>query len=150
MIWGCMTAKGVGNLAVIPTTMTQVVYRQILEDNLKMSATKLRMGRRFIFQQDNDPKHTAKSVKEWFKQRGVNVLDWPAQSPDMNPIEHLWNHLENRLAARPQRPKNARELEAALREEWGKIDSTYTKKLVDSMPRRIQALISAKGLHTKY
>ena len=72
--------------------MNAAKYREILEDNLILSVRELRLGRRFVLQQDNDPKHTAKATQKWFKDNKVNVLEWP--SPDLNPIKNLWLDLK--------------------------------------------------------
>lgn len=70
--------------------MDRAKYRTILEKNLLESAKDLRLGRRFNFQQDNKPKHTARAIMEWFRSNHVNVLEWTSQSPDLNPLENLW------------------------------------------------------------
>ncbi|KAI4890227.1 hypothetical protein NFI96_001245 [Prochilodus magdalenae] len=84
-------------------------YRDILEENLFQSALDLRLGRRFIFQQDNDPKHKAKITKEWLRDNSVTILDWPSQSPDLNPIQHLWRDLK--MAVHQRSPSNLTELQ---------------------------------------
>ena len=75
--------------------------------------------RRFAFQQDNNPKHTAKTTQEWLRDKFVNVLEWPSQSPDLNPIEHLWRDLK--IAVQRHPPSNLTELERLSREEWEKL-----------------------------
>ncbi|KAF2988668.1 hypothetical protein MJC1_04254 [Methylocystis sp. MJC1] len=66
--------------------MKRAKYREILDENLLQSSQALRLGQRFTFQQDNDPKHTAKTRQEWHWNKSLNVLEWPSQSPDLNPI----------------------------------------------------------------
>jgi hypothetical protein len=148
MVWGAMALNGVGNLHFIDDIMTKEVYKDVLENNLFSSARKLRMRRNFIFQQDNDPKHTAKILQKYFEEKRINVLPWVAQSPDLNPIEHLWAELERRTKGR--HPKCKEELKTILSTAWNEISSDVTKKLVESMPRRVQAVIEAKGGSTKY
>lgn len=150
MIWGSMAANGVGCITQVNGIMKKEDYIHILENNLKASARKLNLGRRFVFQQDNDPKHTAKIVREWFQTNKIDVMGWPAQSPDLNPIENLWSHLDARVRERPAPPKNVSELVAFLKQEWELIGSDYTTKLVNSMPRRIAEVIRAKGCHIPY
>ncbi|KAI3376840.1 hypothetical protein L3Q82_000420 [Scortum barcoo] len=98
--------------------MNAAKYRDILEENLFQGAQDLRLGRRFTFQQDNDPKHTAKITKEWLWNNSVTILDWPSQSPDLNPIEHLWRDLK--MAVHQHSPSNLTELER-IKEEWQRI-----------------------------
>ncbi len=108
----------------------------------------LRLGRRFTFQQDNDPKHTAKITKEWLHNNSVTVLEWPSQSPDLNPIEHLWRDLK--MAVHQRLPSNLTELERICKEEWQRIPKSRCEKLVASFPKRLMAVLNQKGASTKY
>ncbi|KAG2460748.1 TCB1 transposase, partial [Polypterus senegalus] len=135
-------------LVRIKGKMTAAMYRDILDENLLQSALDLRLGRRFIFQQDNDPKHTAKISTEWLQDNSVNVLEWLSQSPDLNPIEHLWRDLK--MAVHRRFPSNLMEFERCCKEELAKLAKDRCAKLVASYSKRLEAVIAAKCASTKY
>lgn len=118
-----------------------------MKDNLKQSAEKLGIAENFHFQQDNDPKHTAHIVKEWIIYN-VPVLEIPPQSPDINPIEHLWAEIGRQLSKYNINFKEV--LKTKIFEVWNNIKEDITENLIDSMQRRLQAIISAHGGPTKY
>lgn len=148
MVWGSMSWAGAGNLAFITDKMDSAQYVAILKSNLKASTRKLRMGSQFIFQQDNDPKHTSILAQKYLQENSIEMLQWPSQSPDLNPIEHLWSILENKIGARSCKTKE--ELIIKIRESWMSITQNETKKLVESMPNRLLEVIKAKGGPTRY
>ncbi len=148
MIWAAMSSAGVGPLCFLKSTVNAAIYQEILEHFMLPSADKLYGDADFIFQQDLAPAHTAKGTKSWFNDHGVTVLDWPANSPDLNPIENLWGIVKRKM--RDTRPNNADELKATVKETWASIPPQQCHKLITSMPRQIEAVIKAKGAPTKY
>jgi DDE superfamily endonuclease len=151
MMWGCMTWDGVGMACKIDGKMDANLYVQILEDELQQTLVDYGFTPEdIIFQQDNDPKHTSRKAKEWLREHGFEVMVWPAQSPDLNPIEHLWFLLKRRLAAYPEPAKGILDLWERIQEEWYKIEVGECQRLIGSMPRRVQEVIKAKGGYTSY
>ena len=110
------SSAGTAKLVRIDGKIEGAKYRAISEENLMQSAKDLRLGRRCIFQHDNDPKHTARVTMEWFRSKHVYVLQWPSQSSDLNPIENLWQDLRKLLS-----PSNLTEFKIFCQEEWTNI-----------------------------
>jgi transposase len=151
MIWGCMTAHGPGFICKIEGTMDQHLYKKILKEDLYETMEEYEMdANRVIFQHDNDPKHKAKSVQEWLNEQPFEVLEWPAQSPDLNPIEHLWALLKRRLNQYETPPSGMLELWERIHFQFYKITEDECMRLYESMPRRVEAVLMAKGMWTDY
>jgi hypothetical protein len=92
--------------------------------------------------------YKARSIQKWFVEIGVEELDWPAQSPDLNPIEHLWDDLERQLRARPNHATSVPDLTNALVAEWKQVPTAMFQHIVENLPRRVEAVIAAKGGQT--
>lgn len=151
MLWGCFLWEGPGYIVRIDSTMDSKLYCDILSDDLTASVSYYnRSIKDVVFQQDNDPKHTSKMAKNWFQNNDVRVLDWPSYSPDLNPIENLWAIIKKRLCAYETAPKSLTELFDRITQEWDKIAPKLCQDLIISMPKRIEAVINAKGGRTKY
>lgn len=147
MVWGCFTSSGVGPLVQIHGNMTGEMYKDILDSHLNRDyADNLPLA--WIFQQDNDPKHCSRVVKSWFESNSIQVLEWPAQSPDLNPIENLWGIVKKAVAAR--KPTNKASLWNIIKEEWSKITPAQCSLLVGTMQKRCAEVIKHKGYSTKY
>ncbi len=127
--------------------MDRAMYRKTLDENLLPSARTLKMGRGWVFQHDNDPKHTVKATKEWLKKH-IKVMEWPSQSPDLNSIENLWREMKLRVSKR--QPRNLNDLERICKEEWTKIPPEMCANLVTNYKKRLTSVLANKGFCTKY
>jgi transposase len=151
-VWGCFSYNKVGPLKRVEGKLTGARYREILKNHMAPFLRKLKKENKmnYIFQQDNDPKHTSKVAKKYLKNTNVVMLDWPSVSPDLNPIENVWKHLKDKLAESYEKASNLDHLFQLVKQAWAEIDINYLHSVVESMPRRCAAVIKARGMPTKY
>ena len=148
MVWGCMCTGGRGGLFFLDKNkrMYQTVYLEVLSNRLLPFVSIRDTG---IFMQDGAPCHTAKTVKTWINGQNLELLDWPPNSLDINPIENLWCIMKARVAT--QRLTTISQLKEALTRIWvEEITPELCKNLVDSMPRRVAAILKNNGFPSKY
>ena len=147
-IWGCINASGAGMASIYDGRLNSERYQNILSDNLQPSLDLFELRDDYIFQQDNAPCHTSRLIKAYFAQESINVMPWPARSPDLNPIENLWVWIDKKLQENPI--KNLEELRQATNEAWLNVPTDLCQKLIESMPKRLNACIKARGGHINY
>lgn len=147
MVWGIISVHGPGPLARLNGKINSGKYIKMLEDHFMDYFVNLQ-DKNCIFMQDNAPIHTARNVKKFLQERDVPCLDWPAQSPDINPIENVWHNIKHQL--RNEYICNLDELWVKIKEKWDLLDPMYCRKLIQGMPKRLRAVKSQKGYATKY
>jgi transposase len=149
MVWACFSgARGRGSLYFLPKskTMNSEVYLNVLEEKL---LPVFEIHEATMFMHDNAPCHTAKKVSKFLKEKDVDVITWPGNSPDLNPIENAWKVMKSRV--RRLATSNLEELKKEIVRVWiEEMSPEYFEKLSDSMPRRLEEVIKAKGQITKY
>jgi len=164
MIWGCFVGNKLGPIVFIDGTIRKEEYIAILEQNLLDYIDALTADdiQDIVFQQDNARPHTANVTLKWLKEaaeeHGFTIMEWPPNSPYMNPIENLWSHIKLELHWRYPDTKYLAGSPAVIRqilkrrllEVWWAIGEDVLNGLVESMPRRVRALLAAKGWYTKY
>ena len=134
MVWGCMAARGVGRLHIVEGMVNADTYMNVLQTCMIPSAKQFFQGS-FLFQYGNAPCHRAKVVAAWMKPNNMTTIDWPAQSPDLNPIENLWHKIAVEISKR--RPVSKKELIESLIAAWNRIVTIdHLTRLVHSMPAR--------------
>ncbi|GFV68196.1 transposable element Tcb2 transposase [Trichonephila clavipes] len=108
------------------------------------------MGLQFLFMDNNAPYHRAVAAEQLLESEDIERMDWPARSPDLNPIEHVWDFLGRRLAARTLPPVTIRELRLALQDEWAAMPQQLIDTLILSMGRRCETCLAVRGDHIPY
>jgi transposase len=147
-LWGCICADGLGHAELFDESLTAQRYQSILRLNLVSSALQFWPRGQWWFQQDNATPHNAGTSHDWFENHGIDVIEWPAWSPDLNPIEELWNDLKVRVYGR--HPKTMEELERFVTEEWAATDLSFIARICRNMPHRLQAVVANNGHKIPY
>lgn len=148
MVWGCFSSHGRGALHFMDKgqKVNADVYIDILNEKLKRS---MHVAGTNFFQQDNAPCHTARKVKKWFADNDINLMDWPGNSPDLNPIENLWQIIKAKI--REATYERISDLTEAITSAWClDITPEVCNKLVVSMPERIKQVLKNNGHPIKY
>ena len=105
-------------------------------------------GRNWRLQQDNDPKHTSRVAKDFIVENEIRTIDWPSNSPDLNPIENMWYIVKNNVEKRM--PRNIDELKHFMTEEWDAIPETTVQNLISSMKKRCELVLEKNGDRISY
>ena len=148
MIWGAMSKNGTAGLYFLTpgTTINGSKYVDLLKSKLLLHMS---VHNTLIFMQDGAPCHRSKIVKKFLGDNNVVTLDWPGNSPDLNPIENLWSKMKDLVAE--EQPSSGKTLTETIKEVWvQKISREYCMSLIASMPRRLKAVVKVQGGHTKY
>ena len=148
MVWGCFSGiKGRGGLYFLPknNTMRGDNYVDVLKDHL---LTFWHIHGCNIFMHDGAPAHKSQKVKKFLADHNIDAMDWPGNSPDLNPIENAWNHMKKEVEK--ARPTSISSLKDKLKKLWITMDASYFENLATSMPRRLQMVLKTKGNMTKY
>ena len=149
MVWGAIHHGGRRELVLVDGAMNRHRYIQILRNQMLPWATGV-FGRNFVYVQGNALPHTARSTTAFLDQQDVEVMDWPARSPVMNPIEHVWDQMSVWIRDMDDPASTVAELNNAVYQAWAAVWPGRVRTLAESMPRRVRALLAARGGHTSY
>ncbi len=152
MVWGIFSWHTLGPLVPIEHRLNATAYLSIVADHVHPFMTTVYPSSDGYFQQDNAPCHKAQIISDWFLEHDneFTLLKWPPQSPDLNPIEHLWDVVEREIRIMDVQPTNLQQLRDAIMSIWIKISEVCFQHLVESMQRRITAVLKAKVDPTQY
>lgn len=144
MVWAAFAMNDKTPLMKISTRMNSEMYIDLLEDSLIPFAEN-EMNDDFVFQQDNAAIHVSRQSKAWFEGKEIELLDWPARSPDLNPIENLWGILARHVYLNGKQYSTVQELEVGIRNAWRNIGEATLNALINSMPGRVFEVVRRNG-----
>ena len=150
-VWGGISYEGKTELVFLNTSVTGNVYRNVLQTHLLPFVQEKHGGpSECILQDDNAAPHRAAVVDQWKQHAQLRTLRWPSKSPDMNPIEHVWSHMKRKIRQQSPPPQNLEQLRQEMKNCWDDIPRDYLKRLVLSMPKRVNSLLVSRGGYTRY
>ena len=145
-MWGVIWRGGRSRLMVLVRTVNQHSYIETLQAFFNQTE----LPANFIYQQDNAPAHSAVRVQRFLEDAGIRVLPWPSRSPDLNPIEHVWDAIARGINSRPDPAESQEQLRAWVLHEWNSLPQEFIDNLILSLPIRVRAVIEAHVRHTRY
>jgi transposase len=151
IVWGCISHDCKLDLVTIQSNLTGDQYtRDVLQPVVVPHFDNHSLATRPVYMDDNARPHRSRAVTAYLQSEAVTSVPWPAMSPDLNPIEHIWDMLGRRIQAREPPVQNIRHLEAELHREWQQLSQQDIRRLTGGMRRRVEAVIQARGGYTRY
>ena len=151
MVWGCISHDCKLDLVTIHGNLTGDQYiRDVMQPFVVPHFDNHPLVTRPVYMDDNARSHRSKAVTTYLQSETVASIPWPAMSPDLNPIEHIWDMLGRRMQARELPVQNIRQLEAALHREWQQLSQQDIRRLTGGVRGRVEAVIQARGGYTRY
>jgi transposase len=147
-IWGCISSEGLGYAEIYVGSLNATKYKDILRHNLIPTFRQYFPDGPWLFQQDNASWHVTPDLITYLHEKGVTFIEWPAWSPDLNPIENLWNDMKRRVYNRL--PQTMEQMEQFIKEEWHASDPTFLSRICRSMPDRLQLVLDNQGHKIDY
>ena len=148
MVWAAISIVGVGPIVRLDGRVTADRYLEMLQQQISTHYPSTFQPNGLIYQHDNAPIHRAQTVTNWIAVRRMNILDWPAQSPDLNLIENCWSHVKRQLRRINLRDND--QLWEAIQQIWGQIQEDYIERLYSSLRRRLNEVVRRRGDATRY
>jgi len=149
MVWGAISATGGVRLICVEEKINLEIYIGMLENDFFNNVEDI-LPDGFVFQQDNAPPHSAKVTQDYLERKKIPLLEWPAQSPDLSPIENIWGIMTKKVYSNGKTYENVNELWDAIVKAWFEIPVEVFTKLYESIPKCLVCVLEENGQRIKY